>query len=306
MHLTVPHDGGVAPPNNDGGAMPPPPPPPANDGGGAAPPNNDGGAIPPPPANGGGGAAPPNNDAGVIPPPPPPPPPANDGGAAASPNNDAGAIPPPPPPSNEETPPSPWHAIGARWSAELRRVYPWWEAEAARFGEGWEECVWVFVCFEEASGFPAERVRVPVTPARKNLGVDSWINLGRKSWAPSVTATPEQYGKWFWMWWRGLQPEARLIGDGVMSRASDIVWDGIRDLSGKNGMLQVMMVLMWWGAKAHANDASAESRMDWQLAMEDVRWAMDEMVKEGKLSKKRAAERGLLEKKVGPATKKRR
>ncbi|KAJ7604194.1 hypothetical protein DFH06DRAFT_1151375 [Mycena polygramma] len=277
-----------------GPALPPPPPPPVtNDGG-------DGAAVPPPPPpppvtnDGGDGAA--------VPPPPPPPPPAtNDGG-----DGDRGVVPEVEGDREKDmetpqAPPAPWPLIGARWSPELRRVYPWWEAEAARFGDGWEECVWAFVCFEEASVFPAERVRMPVTPARNKVGIDSWINLGR-----SITATPEQYGKWFWAWWRGMQLEARLIEDGVLSRASNIVWDDIRDLSGKNGLLQVIMVLMWWGIKAHSDDASAEAAMDWQLGMEDVRWALDEMVKEGKLSKKRAAERGLLEKKNGPALKKKR
>ncbi|KAJ6450540.1 hypothetical protein C8R47DRAFT_1230230 [Mycena vitilis] len=315
------------PPINDGaGSVPPPPP--INDGAGSVPPppaspanTNDGGAVPPPPANEGGavvllGSTPPSGEDGGTAP-------CNEGDTVAPGNNDDGAMmpppPPPPPPSDdsnenegdgekgrEDTPPPPWPLIGARWSPELRRVYPWWEAEAARFGDGWEECVWAFVCFEEASGFPAERVRMPVSPARNKVGIDSWISLGRKSWPPTITATPEQYGKWFWNWWRGMQPKARLIEDGVMSRASDIVWDGIRDLSGKNGLLQVVMVLMWWGIKAHSDVASAADAMDWQLAMEDVRWVLDEMVKEGKLSKKRAAERGLLDKKNGPAVKKRR
>ncbi|KAJ7659669.1 hypothetical protein DFH06DRAFT_1326686 [Mycena polygramma] len=121
----VPHDGGAAPPN-DSGAIPPPllndggaiPPPPANDSGTIPP--EDGGAAPP----NDGGTIPPANDPGTIPPPPPPPPPSNDGN-----EGDAEK-------ERKDMPPSPWPLIGARWAPELRRVYPWWEAEAARFGDG--------------------------------------------------------------------------------------------------------------------------------------------------------------------------
>jgi hypothetical protein len=181
-------------------------------------------------------------------------------------------------------PPPAWRKVGqSRWPDELKRVWVWFEEEGGRWGESWENCAWGFLGYEEASGFPYEQVRLPKGP-RAGLGVDSWIACGRKLGIHPCLPDAEEIRRLFWKWWRGMQPKERLVDDGVLSRAADIDWAVLRDYSGKNGLLQVMMVLGWWGNKVH-NNSKPELVAEWETAVDDVRWVFDAMVKEGMLSK---------------------
>ncbi|KAJ7510751.1 hypothetical protein B0H11DRAFT_1644256, partial [Mycena galericulata] len=107
-----------------------------------------------------------------------------------------------------------------------------------------------------------------------------WIATGRKlTWGPCLAELEEVRGT-FWRWWRGMQPEERRMAEGVMSRKSGIDWAGLRDYSGKNGLLQVMMVLGWWGDKAHGEKVGGHEEVaQWESAVDDVAWALEEMVK---------------------------
>ncbi|KAJ7077510.1 hypothetical protein B0H15DRAFT_805155 [Mycena belliarum] len=206
----------------------------------------------------------------------------------------------------ELSPPAPWPTVAqSRWQDELRRIWPHLEAVGLSWGEVWEDCAFAFLAFEEASGFPYERLWM-AKPPRAGLGVDNWIASGRRLWAPCLDP-PSELRPRFWKWWRGMQPEVRRIGDGVMSREANVDWSVLRDFSRKNGLLQVVMVLLWWGELAHAatdkSPRDGEQVAEWESAVEDVTWALTEMVKEGRLSKKRAVERGVTDK-AAPTAKK--
>ncbi|KAJ7507625.1 hypothetical protein B0H11DRAFT_2218460 [Mycena galericulata] len=211
-----------------------------------------------------------------------PPAPPRDAPSAGASTAATGTADPPPremtPAAKEVSVPPPWKRVGATW------------------GERWEDCAFAYLAFEEASGFPFERVRIPKGP-REGLGIDAWISTGRKlNYDPCLLDLEELRTK-FWRWWRGLQPEERRVEEGVLSRKGGIDWAGLRDYSGKNGLLQATMVLGWWGNKVHRKTGgSAEEVAQWELAVDDVAWALEEMVKEGKLSKKRALERGVEDK----------
>ncbi|KAJ7273987.1 hypothetical protein C8J57DRAFT_1506105 [Mycena rebaudengoi] len=237
-----------------------------------------------------GAGRPPNSTQAATPPPPSTEPPA---------------IPPPPPgsPPREETPlpppPLQWEKVSQGcWTEELKRLWPVWEREGAAWGSEWEDCCRMYVHFEDSSGFPYERLRLPKGP-RAGTGVDAWINMGRKTF-PHARAPCAEYRAIFWKWWRGMQPEERRTTEGEMTRGGGIDWGCLRDFSGKNGLLQVMMAVCWWGDIAHRR-GTPEDVEDWKMAMEDVHWALESMVKEGRLSKKRAAERGVMDKDTPPA-----
>jgi hypothetical protein len=66
----------------------------------------------------------------------------------------------------------------------------------------------------------------------------------------------EEFQRLFWKWWRDMQPKKQFIDDGVLSRTADIDCAVLCDYSGKNGLLQVMMVLRWCGNKAVATRLS--------------------------------------------------
>ncbi|KAJ7098189.1 hypothetical protein B0H15DRAFT_1009918 [Mycena belliarum] len=106
----------------------------------------------------------------------------------------------------EPSPPVPWATVAqSRWQDELRRIWPHLEAVGLSWGEVWEDCAFAFLAFEEASGFPYERLRM-AKPPRAGLGVDNWIASGRRLWAPCLDP-PSELRPRFWKWWRGMQPE---------------------------------------------------------------------------------------------------
>jgi hypothetical protein len=104
-------------------------------------------------------------------------------------------------------------------------------------------------------------------------------------WAP-VFASVDDLKSEFWVWWRSLQPTERLREDGGFERQGDFEWGGMRDHAGRNGIVQVMLVLMWWGCALKFGDAEAAERvLDWELAVDKVRWTLRNMVLKGGLSK---------------------
>ncbi|KAJ6521134.1 hypothetical protein DFH09DRAFT_1287226 [Mycena vulgaris] len=283
---------GDVPPNDDSPNNTPPNAPPSDDLHNDAPPDDPPTDAPPdnPPND-----APPDNPPNDVPPDNPPP-------------DDLQRAPTPPP--LEPTPPPPWQKwLQTKWSDELKRIWPWLEATGAAWGEVWVDCAYGLLSFEEASGFPVKRVRMPKTPrALWGLGLNGWIVMGRRLAFPPCISPPEKFRQEFWGWWKGLQPEERHIGDGdgAMSRAADIDWGVLRDYSGKHGLLHVLMVLAWWGETVHGEkgELRAEFVAEWTLVTEDVSWVLMEMVKEGWLSKKRAAKRGVFDSGGPPPSKK--
>ncbi|KAJ6487502.1 hypothetical protein C8R47DRAFT_1216272 [Mycena vitilis] len=114
---------------------------------------------------------------------------------------------------------------------------------------------------------------------------------------------------YFWDYWRSIQPADRLRDEDTLIRSKSMDWSVLRDFSGKNGLLQVVMILLWWGARAHQPDDATgkkdrEQVAEWELAVDDVRWVFTAMVDEGLLSKKRAASRGFVDKPAPPKKRK--
>ncbi|KAJ7620512.1 hypothetical protein DFH06DRAFT_950396, partial [Mycena polygramma] len=140
-----------------------------------------------------------------------------------------------------------------------------------------------YLAFEEASGFPFERRRLPKVPKRGRLGVDSWISCGRKLAIHPCLPSCAEIPALFWDYWRSIQPADRLRDKDTLIRSKSMDWSVLRDFLGKNGLLQVVMILLWWGARAHRRDDATgkkdrEQVAEWELAVDDVRWAFTAMV----------------------------
>ncbi|KAJ7510760.1 hypothetical protein B0H11DRAFT_1700920, partial [Mycena galericulata] len=82
----------------------------------------------------------------------------------------------------------------------------------------------------------------------------------------------------FWIWWSSLQPADRVSFGRLMSCPDDADWSAMAKLHGKNGLLQVMAALLWWG-EAVTDDE--EKKKDWSLAVGDVTWVLEELGKAG-------------------------
>ncbi|KAJ6517554.1 hypothetical protein DFH09DRAFT_940422 [Mycena vulgaris] len=85
-------------------------------------------------------------------------------------------------------------------------------------------------------------------------------------------------GQW-WIWWQALQPGERVFFEGRLSEPDDADWSAMMKLNGKNGFLQVMATLLWWGHTANGDDPFAQ--LEWLVAVEDVRWALGQMLRPG-------------------------
>lgn len=155
--------------------------------------------------------------------------------------------------------------------------------KAFRRGSAWGS-VWIslidsFLVFEEMAGY--------VDNGKIKLGTDYRPSViadfmrQRRNWSKKWDIGDlEVFGQSFWKWWRSLQPSSRIHEDRLIKL--DIVdWDGLQDKSGRNGITLVIGVLLWWGeAVSDLTDAAGPGRReDWVLAVTDVTWALDNMIR---------------------------
>ncbi|KAJ7022381.1 hypothetical protein C8F04DRAFT_1272725 [Mycena alexandri] len=229
------------------------------------------------------------------------PPPPRDEAAPPPPPRDEAAAPPPPretPALPRETPepegtPAPVHEAWrrkdmAQWSEELRRAHSAF-AMGANWPEDWARLVNEYIDFEAAAGYPDEGPRIG---GRRKLG-----KLGDKG----------SYTDNWWMWWRSLQPAEREVVEetGMMTMPMEMAWGKLTKMSGRNGFLQVMASLFWWGLEEFRDgheDKSGSGEVQvstWKKgAAGKKRKATDMEVEEGGRHSKRIAG-GKSERRVG-------
>ncbi|KAJ7753117.1 hypothetical protein DFH07DRAFT_744620 [Mycena maculata] len=108
--------------------------------------------------------------------------------------------------------------------------------------------------------------------------VKEWLGCGRNWNAVMALGTvghKRQAGTFvaqWWAWWRVIQPaERELLGPGMLSRVETADWSQVSRLHGKNGLLQVMATLLWWGDHVARNE---DYRPEWLGAVDDVLWVL--------------------------------
>ncbi|KAJ7429401.1 hypothetical protein B0H11DRAFT_1945070 [Mycena galericulata] len=204
----------------------------------------------------------------------------------------------------EETPAPSWAPrTQSRWPEECQKLYRAMEKFGTSWGPEWEALADAYVAFEEACGFPYERVsmekkgRVPL--------IDRWMKMNRPynfTLALREEESVELLADQWWSWWKNLQPPERIREDGGLARPMTLDWGNVRDHAGRNGMGLVVLVLLWWGLYGRVQGpkgpvaGTAQAMADWGVAVEEATWALESLVKMGGLSKKRAAERGISDK----------
>ncbi|KAJ7803804.1 hypothetical protein B0H14DRAFT_3486976 [Mycena olivaceomarginata] len=159
-----------------------------------------------------------------------------------------------------------WHRDDrAEWTDELGRAHATFE-RGRGWGLQWALCVQKFLEFEAAWGFTECTYQM----AKKNwLGqIGGWLSRGRKWTLPptlgETLGTRKNEELWvggWWKWWNGLQPNERVaLENGELSRPEEADWSAMAAMHGKNGILQVMATLGWWGEVAQKR--SAEEKDD--------------------------------------------
>lgn len=81
-----------------------------------------------------------------------------------------------------------------------------------------------------------------------------------------------QYATQWRNWWEALQPDWRTFDeDGRLEQVGSGEW-GALDHPGKNGVLMVLLSLMWW-----QDIATSQTLHDWNHAARDVAWTIWQM-----------------------------
>ncbi|KAJ7127330.1 hypothetical protein C8R43DRAFT_843636, partial [Mycena crocata] len=140
-------------------------------------------------------------------------------------------------------------------------------------GAEWADCVNRYLDFEAASGYSEKGPRMGGGDVRPEE-VKDWIHKGRST----LGKIGDQGGfvdSW-WAWWRSVQPaERKWAAGGGLSCPAGMKWGKLATMCGPNGILQVMLALLWWGTAVVGKGAESE---DWTSAVADVDFALGEML----------------------------
>ncbi|KAJ7440828.1 hypothetical protein B0H11DRAFT_2252646 [Mycena galericulata] len=170
-----------------------------------------------------------------------------------------------------------------QWSSELGKAHAAF-ARGKMWGEDWAACVVAFLDFEGVCGYDDNGGKIS-TKERPKV-VKDWIARARNwnaSMAIGTIGSAEEEGTYvnqWWKWWKLLQPSDRLGFAGLMSCPSgdpeSDEWKALAKLHGKNGWLQVMASLLWWGDEV--GDGSEPARhVDWTGAVREVEYMLKEL-----------------------------
>lgn len=98
-----------------------------------------------------------------------------------------------------------------------------------------------------------------------------WINKDRPLEHIEI-GKPAEFGVRWCAWWESLQPDERsnMTTEGLLEPHVDMTWWTVQK-PGKNGLLLVMMSLVWWGW------AGRQSKT-WKVAVRDVVAVIDCMI----------------------------
>ncbi|KAJ7897381.1 hypothetical protein B0H13DRAFT_2337915 [Mycena leptocephala] len=167
-----------------------------------------------------------------------------------------------------------------KWTPELSNAHKAFE-RGRDWGIAWAGCVDKFMDFEAACGYSDAGGQI--STEGRPTAVGWWLGRGRK-WDRTVDVgtvgdakTPDTFVATWWKWWMTVQPKDRSE------------WGPMAKLHGKNGVLQVMATLLWWGEAIDEDDPLG--RIEWGTAVEEVEGVFTEMLRSGAVAKMKQGER---------------
>ncbi|KAJ7446034.1 hypothetical protein B0H11DRAFT_2249218 [Mycena galericulata] len=198
----------------------------------------------------------------------------------------------------------------AKWSDELRRAH-----SAFALGEKWEtdwaDCVDKYLDFEAACGYQDEGPRIGGEGRPDEVA--EWIRGGRKWFSPPSIKNlgrlgeKGSYANNWWLWWRSIQPPERQWFGGMLTAPTEMTFGKMTTMYGRNGFMQVMASLLWWGLQ-ESRGGSLGKQTGWSQAVSDVRSMLECLVSSNELSaappkkrKRAAAVDGAEEESAGPS-----
>ncbi|KAI9066135.1 hypothetical protein FKP32DRAFT_1566488 [Trametes sanguinea] len=163
--------------------------------------------------------------------------------------------------------------------------WPTWVREAFDFMDGktygrrFMRAVELWTVLERSYGWQSSTRGLSTVHRPPQIGL--WLRVLRRSLQRSPEINDEQeYVRMWRLWWAGLQPEWRPLDDYGWPMIGGIgEWDVLTS-PGKNGILIVLLSLVWW-----REVATEASWVQWDAAVEDVVWVLHSMVTASMCSK---------------------
>ncbi|KAJ7096172.1 hypothetical protein C8R44DRAFT_749019 [Mycena epipterygia] len=167
------------------------------------------------------------------------------------------------------------------WTPKLARAHGTFE-RGKEWGVEWGKCVTVFFNFEAAWGYTTPGSMM--TTVGRSKQIQEWLGRGRK-WQSKleiglVTAQPRpgSYVALWWAWWQSIQPDEREWTEGKLTNPTEADWSQIEKLHGNNGLMHVMVALLWWGDHIGELETDTEEHAAWLSAVDDVTWVLREIL----------------------------
>ncbi|OSC99713.1 hypothetical protein PYCCODRAFT_1372698 [Trametes coccinea BRFM310] len=142
---------------------------------------------------------------------------------------------------------------------------------AGDYGDVFKRAVMWWAEFERRHLWTTASKNLPTDQRPKEIG--NWLRLDRRKLSRTPAINDEAaYAKQWQCWWRKLQPDWREYDDlGHPVFGGEGSWGSLHQ-PGKNGILMVLLSLMWW--KEIASPLTAD---EWQNAASDVLWVVWQM-----------------------------
>ncbi|KAJ7866592.1 hypothetical protein B0H14DRAFT_2268603, partial [Mycena olivaceomarginata] len=159
-----------------------------------------------------------------------------------------------------------------------REIWPKWmkdgftllDACPAGGVEEWGAAVEIWARLEEAYGFQSS-VTLPSKPGLRPAEVGQWIKYGRSTTKETKVEDHRKLSTQWGKWWTSLAPEWReKDASGQLKIGGDVGEWGTLAHPGANGILTVLLPLVWW-RRAEGSELATD---EWVTAVRDVRWVL--------------------------------
>ncbi|KAF9018830.1 hypothetical protein BDZ89DRAFT_1139724 [Hymenopellis radicata] len=175
------------------------------------------------------------------------------------------------------------------WDADIdtSNWYPGLIAAVTAFKRGrvfprsWAQLVDSFIVFETKSGLIATGNGLKLDRSNRPPCIADFFQH-RRDWSkPRSIGLLPTFREFWWAWWKANQPPARLR-NGELIRDEKVEWTGLQKKCGNDGLILVLGTLLWWGEVVFdgvTRDTPTSDQVDWQLAVDDVTWCIEHIVR---------------------------
>uniref|UniRef100_D8QJQ2 Expressed protein n=2 Tax=Schizophyllum commune (strain H4-8 / FGSC 9210) TaxID=578458 RepID=D8QJQ2_SCHCM len=144
-----------------------------------------------------------------------------------------------------------------------------------------------YIDFEGAHKFPTKTTgrKVISDKGTRPAVYSAWTKIGRPYSNTMNIGAVDPYRATWWSWWSAHMPAVRRLPGGSLldpARLVDVIrssddWEGLDQVFGKDGMLQFLLTLLWWGDAVHGR-GNAKQRAEWEIACADFSGILDAII----------------------------